>query len=239
MPIPEATPNLARRTIRDEIYRKVTEWIITGVLRPGEILKDKELAETLGVSRTPVREALQRLRVEGFVQTESNRWTRVAPIDVSAVAEIYQVVGALESLAILSAAPRLTTGDLDAMAEANRQLRAALDEGRGMDAPEADARFHELFVRKCGNSHLIRIMDDLRRKLRRAEIAYFEGGIVAAESANEHDQVIADLRRGEYELAAASIRENWDRPLERLRRSQEADASGLGPVGARSASGED
>lgn len=235
MPIPDSTPNLARGTIRDEIYPTVREWIIAGELQPGEILRDKELAERFGVSRTPVREALQRLKDEGFLQTESNRWTRVAPIDVAAVSEIYQIVGALETVAILAAGPHLVTRDFNAMTEANRQLRVALTNGAGTEASQADSRFHDAFVHGCGNRHLIRIMDDLRGKLRRAEIAYFGGAIVAAASADDHEQVIAALRRGAYEEAAAAIRANWDGSLERLRQSQQANGSqprGGHPAGA-------
>jgi DNA-binding GntR family transcriptional regulator len=228
MPIPDVTPNLARGTIRDEIYPTVREWIIAGELAPGEILRDKELAERLGVSRTPVREALQRLKDEGFVQTETNRWTRVAPINVAAVSEIYQIVCALETVAILAAGPHLTREDLEAMTEANGQLRVALANGMGADASDADSRFHDTFVHKCGNSHLIRIMEDLRAKLRRAEIAYFGGAIVAAASADDHEQVIAALRRGAYDEAAAVVRANWDGSLERLMRSQGASGSQTG-----------
>jgi DNA-binding GntR family transcriptional regulator len=216
MPIPEVTPKLARRTIRDEIYPTVREWIITGVLHPGEVLKDQELAQKLGVSRTPVREALQRLRDEGFVQTESNRWTRVAPIDPGAVAEIYQIVRALESEVLLVAGFRLTDRDIEAMAKANERLRAALEGRKGLDASHADSQFHDVFVHRCGNGHLIRIMDDLRLKLRRAEIVYFDDGLVAAASVAEHEQVVAALQQRDYERAAAAIRTNWDGSLERL-----------------------
>ena len=196
------------------------EWIIAGELEPGEILRDKELAERLGVSRTPVREALQRLKDEGFVQTETNRWTRVAPIDLAAVDEIYQIVGALESVAIRAAGPRLTPKDLEAMAEANLRLRVALASSEGIPASQADSDFHDTFLRLCGNDHLVRIMDDLRAKLRRAEIAYFEGALVAAASVDEHERVIAALRRGSFDEAAAGIRVNWDESLKRLRQSQ-------------------
>jgi DNA-binding GntR family transcriptional regulator len=213
--------------MRDEIYPRVREWIITGVLHPGEVLKDKELAERLGVSRTPVREALQRLRDEGFVQTEANRWTRVAPIDDAAVGEIYQIVRALEWVAILAAGPRLAAEDVDAMAEANRRLRRALERGYGLDASQADSDFHDAFVTQCGNSHLVRIMHDLRQKLRRAEIAYFDTGLVAAASAEEHERVIAALRDGDFELAGNAIRDNWDQSLKRLMRARQEEASSL------------
>ena len=129
----------------------------------------------------------------------------------------------LETVAILAAGPHLVAKDLDAMTEANRRLRVALKNGVGADASQADSLFHDAFVHRCGNRHLIRILDDVRQKLRRAEIAYFGGAIMAVASADDHEQVIAALRRGEYEEAAAAIRANWDGSLARLRQSQYAN----------------
>src|SRR5207248_3505224 len=80
MPIPQTEIRLTRSLARDEAYEKIRDWIIDGTLRPGELLRDQEIAQSLGVSRTPMREALRRLEDEGFVETALNRWTRVAPL---------------------------------------------------------------------------------------------------------------------------------------------------------------
>jgi DNA-binding GntR family transcriptional regulator len=80
MPVPPAANKLEKSLMRDDVYSRLRDWIITGTLEPGEKLRDADLAEQLGVSRTPVREALRRLEDEGLIETKQNAWTRVAPV---------------------------------------------------------------------------------------------------------------------------------------------------------------
>ena len=100
MPLPQSESKLSRTLAREEVYCRLRAWIIDGRLRPGELLRDQDIAATVGVSRTPVREALRRLEDEGLVETALNRWTRVAPIDIGKAAEIYAIVEALELFAL-------------------------------------------------------------------------------------------------------------------------------------------
>ena len=102
MPIPQ-TKILNRTFIRDDVYQSLREWIVRGDLEPGEKLKDKELAAQLGVSRTPVREALRKLENEGLVETSANRWTKVAPITIQDAERIYPIIQKLEELALILA----------------------------------------------------------------------------------------------------------------------------------------
>ena len=87
MPIPESGPKISRTLARDDAYNKLRGWIIDGTLKPEEVLHDQHIAALLGVSRTPVREALRRLEDEGLVETALNRWTRVAALDLNRTAE--------------------------------------------------------------------------------------------------------------------------------------------------------
>ena len=219
MPIPSTTTKLARRTMRDEIYPTVREWILTGTLEPGEIVKDRELAERLGVSRTPVREALQRLRDEGLIEAESNRWTRVTYVDVETAQRAYPIVSALEELAVASACPRITAADHRAMETANERLARALDENRPVDASRADEEFHGVFLKRGGNPYITSVIADMRTKVRRVEIAYFDGPLVAAASVEDHRRVIAALRAGDAQAAATAIQRNWAESLKRLGRA--------------------
>ena len=100
MPLPRIAKKMSRTLARDEAYEKLRGWIIAGRLCPGETLRDQDIATALGVSRTPVREALRRLEDEGLVETALNRWTRVASLDLEEAAETYAVVEALELLAL-------------------------------------------------------------------------------------------------------------------------------------------
>lgn len=217
MPIPLHVPRIERQLMRERVYATLREWILEGTLRPNETLRDTELASRLGVSRTPLREALRRLEDEGLVQTAAHRWTRVAPLDVAEAERIYPVVGALESLAMQLAGPRLTDEDLTVMEQANRRLRSALKRRDAVGASRADREFHSVYVRRTGNPELIQILDWLKAKLRRIEVVYFGGTMVAEASAEEHDRVLRALRRRDYPTAVREVQGNWDRSLQRLR----------------------
>jgi DNA-binding GntR family transcriptional regulator len=217
MPIPSQVPRIERQLMRERVYATLREWILEGTLQPNETLRDTELASRLGVSRTPLREALRRLEDEGLVQTAAHRWTRVAPLDVAAAERIYPVVGALESLAMQLAGPRLTDEDLAVMERANSRLRSALKRREAVEASKADREFHGVYVQRTLNPELIQILEWLKAKLRRIEVVYFGGTVVAEASAEEHDRVLRALRRRDYPSAVREVQGNWSRSLQRLR----------------------
>ena len=219
MPIPEdGVMKLERPLIRDEVYATLQNWIVDGTLKPYEKVRDKELAEALGVSRTPVREALQRLEEEGLVQTAANRWTRVSPVDVTQAGRIYPIIWSLESLAISLARDRIGDAELKEMVEANLRLERALEAKNGVEASKADRDFHRALVRQCSNAELKKILQELKVKLRRLEVAYFRGCIVADRSAVEHKDIISALETNDYELAAEAVKTNWKESLKRIER---------------------
>ena len=206
-----------RYLLRDEVYGWIRDAIIAGRFAPGERLRDIELAEQLQVSRTPVREALRRLEDERLVQTEANRWTRVAPLDESEADRIYPIIWTLESLALQLAAPNFTDQVLDSMVAANAELVAALEAGDPVAASASDYRFHQVMIQASGNDDLIRLLRDLKVRLRRFEVAYFQGSATVAASVREHEKIISDLKRRDFEGAAAKTRSNWAESLERVK----------------------
>ncbi|MFC4637104.1 GntR family transcriptional regulator [Deinococcus hohokamensis] len=219
MPIPPTAPKRPRSLAREDIYAQLSTWIIDGTLQPEEPLRDLEIAGRLGVSRTPVREALRRLEDEGLVKTALNRWTRVAPLEVSQAAALYPVVEALEVLALQLAAPTLTAVDLTHLDDLNTQLRRALQDRDAGAAVEADTAFHDLWISKSGNPELQQTLRALKRKLRRIERAYFDAASAGQSSLAEHAAIITALERGEIVGALQALRINWQGSLERLQRS--------------------
>jgi len=217
MPIPSKTHQLSRSFMRDEVYSTLLKWIMEGVLRPGEKLLDKELAENLGVSRTPVREALKRLEDKALIEASANRWTRVAQITMDEAELIYPIIWTLEALAVSLAMPHLTEQDFARMAQANADLTAAINARDPVKASKADARFHDVIIQKSKNHHLIDILQDLKIKHRRLEVLYFEGCACASDSVAEHDQIIDALKSGDIDRAEELIRLNWITSLERQR----------------------
>lgn len=163
MPIPP-TEALNRTFIRDNVYQSLLRWIIEGVLEPGEKLKDKELAAQLGVSRTPVREALRKLEEEGLVETAANRWTRVTLITLQDAEQIYPIIQALETLALTLAFPKLSVLNIRQMQDANNQLKAALSSDDPQAAMQADESLHQVLIDTADNIELKTILEQLKTK---------------------------------------------------------------------------
>ena len=117
MPIPPQTQILPRTTAKERVYQTLRQWIINGTLQPRERLNDVELARYFSVSRTPVREALQRLSEKKLVQIVPSSGTYVAPIDDQDMAHVYQLLVALQSLALELCIRTITPDQLERLEE--------------------------------------------------------------------------------------------------------------------------
>lgn len=216
MPLPEQVDKFKRPLARQEVYVTLQKWIVEGVYKPGENMRDQELAEALGVSRTPVREALQRLEDEGFVQTAANRWTRVAKIDISMAKNLYPIIGTLEHLALSLAQNHLSPADLQAMTDANESLRQAITVNDAGAVSQDDDAFHQIFIQQSANPDLIRMLYESKLKLRWLEMVYFTDCTLATASLHEHNAILAALQTKQYEHALEALKMNWDESLKRV-----------------------
>jgi len=219
MPVPPTAPKRARSLAREDVYAQLCTWIIDGTLAPEEALRDQDIAGQLGVSRTPVREALRRLEDEGLVETALNRWTRVAPLRAGQAAELYPVVETLEVLALRLAAPALTEEDLARLRDLDAQLRGALEGRDARGAVEADTAFHDVWVAASGNRELQQTLRALKRKLRRFELVYFNAASSGKASLDEHAAILNALRADDVASAVRALQVNWQGSLSRLQRS--------------------
>jgi DNA-binding GntR family transcriptional regulator len=208
MPVPSERANTARTLLRDQAYARLRDAILDGTLEPGEQLKDVELAEWLGLSRTPIREAVARLEEYGLVETKPNSYTRVAPLSARDARDAFTVVAALEALAASLGVPRLTEDDLETMRAVNRDFADALRAGDVDGALAADDRFHRVLVQAAANREIARSLERLMPKIRRVERARF-GSLAGRRSVEQHKRIIALCAAGEAERAAEAIRENW------------------------------
>ncbi len=204
--------------MREEVYNTLLGWIMEGELRSGEKLLDKELAEHLGVSRTPVREALRRLEDKGLVESAANRWTRVSEVSIDEPVKIYPIIWTLEELAASQAISLMTGRDYTAMEQANSKLREALAAENPVEASRADIEFHEVFIRCSGNPHLVSILHDLKISCRRVEVTYFEKDTDGKYSLDEHYRILQALQQGDLDQSRTMIRLNWQNSLQRLQK---------------------
>ena len=216
MPIPQIKI-LNRTFIRDDVYQSLREWIVGGDLEPGEKLKDKELAAQLGVSRTPVREALRKLENEGLVETSANRWTRVTAITIQDAERIYPIIQKLEELALTLAFPKMSAQHIQRMQKVNDKLKAELNSNNTQAATIADVAFHQVFIDAADNPELSTILGQLKTKYQRIDLAYFSDAKLLLASFEEHQKLITALKAKDFESACQTLASNWLASIKRLR----------------------
>lgn len=206
MPIPQ-TPAVDRSLLRDDVYRRLRDAIVDGTFAPGEQLRDGELAEWLGVSRTPVREALLRLGTSGLVVAIPGRSTTVSTIDAGAVRDARDVIAAMHALAVSQMTGKLSDVDLDRMRLANERFSKAL-RAKDVDAAlNADEELHRIPVAALGNRALEAVLDQFDPLVRRAERLRFSADGHA--SIELHEQLIELLATGNPDQAAAAAFDIW------------------------------
>lgn len=209
MPIPQDTaPRPPRALLRDDVYVTLRDAIVRGTFEPGEQLRDGDLGEWLGVSRTPVREALLRLERAGLVIARPGRSTIVAPLDVRAALDASAVAAELHGLAARLAVPRLAADQIERMRTANAEFAAALDADDPEAARLADTAFHDVAVEAGANRMLREALEQATPLLRRVELMRF-GSLAGRGSVEQHDRIIAACAAGDAEAAGAIARENW------------------------------
>lgn len=208
MPIPHNMPAIDRHLLREDVYQRLRDAIVDGSLAPGEQLRDVELAARLGVSRTPVREALLRLAEAGLVVAQPGRSTTVSSLNLRDIREARDVVAAMHELAVREAVGGLTEADLDAMREANDRFRAAIERGDVEAALRADDELHGIPVRVASNRALTSVLDQFTPVLRRAERLRFSS-LGGRASLARHDNLIRLCAAGDADQAAAVAFDTW------------------------------
>ena len=214
MPIPlDASPS-RRVLLRDDVYVRLRDAIVDGTLTPGERLRDQELAAWLGVSRTPVREALLRLAQAGLVHSAPGRSTTVATLDARAIRDAQSVVASMHRLAVEQAVPQLGAADITAMRDANARFASALRSSDADGAIAADDEFHAVAVRAAANAAIEAVLEQFTPVLRRVERLRFSS-LSGRASVALHDRIADLCEAGDGEAAAAVAHETWEtlRPL--------------------------
>ncbi len=149
-----AAPEIRAESIADKVYALLRQEIGTGSFRPGQRIHEKTLAARLGISRTPIREALLRLEIEGVVVCNSRRSYNVRTLTVQDVREIYETLGILEGAVAAAVGPRLTKPDVDALRRFNRMMATAAAEPDLQAFGRLNRQFHEVFLLKLENRTL-------------------------------------------------------------------------------------
>jgi DNA-binding GntR family transcriptional regulator len=204
---------ISRKPLRADVHKELLGLILQGTLTPGQRLRDTDLAQQLGVSRTPVREALLRLEREGFIRSQLHQGFSVQPLFESEIRDVYPLVGLLECSA-LDEIPDPSPKKIEQL----HQLSEAMQQ-EGSDALrriELDEAWHKTLVAESGNLHLARILDDLKRILFRYEYAFMQVSQWVTASTEEHRAIVAALERGKRREAVRLLDTHWDRTMKAI-----------------------
>jgi DNA-binding GntR family transcriptional regulator len=200
---------LPRTSLAERAYAELLDAIVRGDLAPGRRLRDVELAEQLGVSRTPVREALRRLEDEGLVETGRNAYTRVAPVHPDRIADAFPVVASLHGLATRLGVPALAGGDLERMERHDAERSEALRRADVVAAIDADDRFHGVLLTASRNAEIARLLARVMPHIRRLDLLHF-GALAREEGAGgDHAAILDACRRGDAWEAARLVEANF------------------------------
>lgn len=205
---------MRRTLLRERAHEAIRDAIVAGEIEPGAVVRDAELAERLGLSRAPVREAFSRLVDEGLLESKPQSYTRVTPLVAGDVRDAAAVVGAMHELVTRVAVPRLRRSDVDLMRAANERFAAAVRAGDVDGALRADDELHDVLVRVSGNRAAAATAARYTPLIRRLERRRFgEGG--ACRSAGLHERLIEACAAGDPDEAVRVTAEIW-RGLEEL-----------------------
>jgi DNA-binding GntR family transcriptional regulator len=204
---------LPRAPLRDLVYLDLLQRVQRGALPPGARIRDADIARQLGVSRTPVREALIRLAREGTLQADVGRGFRVLPLATEELKEVGAILAALEPLA-LDLVPGYPPDRLERLAEVARRL----EQIRGdIDACiELDDEWHRLLLADCPNRRLLGLIETLRQTPRRYLRHYLQQAGRLSLSTVHHTRIAGALARGDRAAARGMLERRWTRGLEEI-----------------------
>lgn len=206
-------PRLRRESLRQRIHDSLVHRILTGYLAPGSRVNESMLSRSLGVSQTPVREALLVLVGQGFLVSEPARGFFVRGFSEGEVRNLYPVLAELEVMALRGAGPP-PTERLDRMERINDRFAGMTEQ------PDAailqDNRFHTLLLAGCPNEYLLHLVDRSRQSTYRYEFAYMCERDHISASERQHRRIISTLREGRLDEALGHLRTNWLDSMEKV-----------------------
>lgn len=206
--IPSAWPSKSA-----EAYSKIRQMIFDGTIPAGSSLVEAKLVRALGISRTPVREALHRLEAEGLLSADSRGGYRVVALGEDDLVKLYLIRAALEGLAAATAAPRLTRVDIARLEDLYDEMGEALEQHRDEDLARLNRDFHRAIAIASDNQHLMEILDNVKGAFERFRTRAVANAQRRQEAHVEHGLLIEALRSRDSERARQLAEEHVHRAL--------------------------
>lgn len=201
----------AKSLLKDQAYAELKRLILDTTFSPGDFLSERQLAERLTMSKTPVKAALQRLESEGFIAVSPQQGIIVRDLSIHEIADQFEIRLALESHVLRSVAGKLTSDEAQRLRGNLEQQRAMVATHDYARAVELDTDFHTMICEFHGNQEIIRVMSQLRERMHRVIARVFEQDRDRmAASVGEHTAIAEAVLAGDADRAAQRIREHLD-----------------------------
>lgn len=196
--------------LRDVVFNTLRQAILRGELKPGERLMEIQLANKLGVSRTPIREAIRKLELEGLVLMIPRKGAEVAEITEKNMLDVLEVRKALEELSVQLACDRISKGQIEELKVAAKEFQQVLKSGDVTRIAEADVKFHDIIFAATDNQRLISLLNNLREQMYRFRVEYLKQKDCYPKLMEEHDMIIEMIEKRKKKEAGEIIGKHID-----------------------------
>jgi DNA-binding GntR family transcriptional regulator len=198
------------KSLKEQVYEYLSGQLEKGEIRPGTTLNLDKTSQKLGVSRTPLRDALLQLEMEGFVSILPRRGVIINHLTLQDIRSYYEIIGALESTALLAAFEKMSCSQIKRMYDLNSEMEKAIEQDNFNQYYQKNLKFHNIFLDLYGNPNLAKIVNTLKRRL--YDFPRQEGFVKQWEQASigEHKEFVRLIEQGKKEEAANYIRDvHW------------------------------
>ena len=199
-------PRNVDEPLRDVVFQTLRQAILYGTLVPGERLMEIHLADQLGVSRTPVRDAVRMLELEGLVKMIPRRGAVVAQISRQDLEDVLEVRGMLEELAVRKACVNMGRAEIGRLKEAAERFREALSGGDTLECAKADELFHKIINESTGNRRLNQILNNLNEQIFRYRVENLKDASTHEALLLQHQEICSALQERSEEKAVEAVR---------------------------------
>lgn len=205
--------------LRDVVFNTLRRAILKGELKPGERLMEITLADKLGVSRTPIREAIRKLELEGLVVMAPRKGAKVASITERDLNDVLEVRKGMEVLAISLACKRITREELEKLETIEQSFQKLIESGNLTELAEMDVKFHDTIYQATNNQRLVQLLNNLREQMYRYRMEYLKDIAVRRTLAEEHKAICRALRERDEQQAEEYVSIHIDNQQKAIIRS--------------------
>lgn len=200
--------------LRDVVFNTLRQAILRGELKPGERLMEIQLANKLGVSRTPIREAIRKLELEGLVLMIPRKGAEVAEITEKSLRDVLEVRRALEELAVQLACEKITKEEIRELERVAKEFQQVVNSRDITEIAEVDVCFHDIIYTATDNQKLIQLLNNLREQMYRYRVEYLKRDGVFPQLIAEHEAIIRHIENNEKEKATEVMCRHIDNQVE-------------------------